>query len=1593
MTPHSALHMQLHVPTGVTHSVSAFLSVSAPAPGTPADASPLPNLVTVRSTSLEVYAANRLQEGSLTSAIKLELLAQQRLFGVVESLAVLSGRSGRSGRDAILLTFRDAKLSVLQWDPFTSDMVPSSLHYFEGDESLKAGRQAFPRPPIAVTDPAGRCAAVVMLRHQLAVLPATESESAALGMGDDPYALGANFGTGSAAAAAGEMVAAALGNSYVDNLSKMNIREIRDAVFLHGAAEPTLLILHEAEPTWAGNLRLKKDSCALTALSLNLSAKRHPKIWGAQSVPYDAYKLLAVPSGGALVFCTACVLYYAQGQQAGVVLHSAAIPAPQPPPPLAFDLTKEAPGIAAAKYAREHATELHPLAASAALTFCDASTAGWNLECDAAHAIWLSRSTAMVGLKTGQILLVEVVRLGGGTVKIRVAKAGAAPVASAMTVLSPSVAFIGSCAGDSLLVGFTLSTSSAVGTAAANKSTTNQSEAAGAGGEEGEGEAQDAKRRRLESADADHVKKATEEAANKDDSGNEGKAVKEDESEDEEALLLYGAEGGDTNDSTSGASSIRCYLRVLDSFIGIGPVRSLVSSTSGASGTEAPYLVACCGKDKGGSLAVIRRSVAPDVMTEVPLPHVLGAWAVGSTSMSNDREGHHSYLLLSYSDKTTVLSTGGEELEDVSTTVEFAGDTPTLGAGTIAQGKRIVQAFSQGLRILDQNGQQQQELWTASDVFKSKFIEESKKSSSNDGDDTIYIASMDVLDPYVLLHMTNGTAVVLEVDDQTDSLVQSTLISFQNESDDGIASAQPYVTACCLYKDTCGWLQRHFLKEEGSTELYMCVVCFSDGSFSMWRLSSKTSRNRNLASTKPLWRCGSLSEGPVVLIGGTVARGAGTAAGCIASLTNHDAPGAARGGGGSPVVEIRLESFDSLMAARPDLNSLTAAPAAAAPILVALSADNTIVAYKAFTCGAPTAPASASTNIEDAAPMEDSLRFKRLYLDIPAIVPPASNTSSPTSTRTTPNQDHSQQQQQRLFSFVGLGEQIPHSGFFISGASPIWLIASRGTLFAHPLYLFNSSNNANTSPRAVSGFTSFNTLNSPHGFITVHSGENNGQSTSCIQIAGLPPRQRLDAPWPRQKIAIKATPHKICLYPEAHLFAVAASRTAKYRPFLPEEDGGEPQASYSYALADAAAAALGGVQSQQHEIRLVQPGTWATLWQYALLPGEIALSLDTVHLRDATTGSTFPLLALGVGFNAGEDYPCSGRVLLFEVHRRSNNITTDNNKYTKSSSGWTAELIYAREFKGPVTGVATMEGNLLISTGHRLEICTLSTTSRALEGGDTDDTTKIKTIYKLTRSAFYDGPSLITNLCVVKTFALASDAAFSVQFVRYREEGRQLALLGKDFGRACVRAAQFLISGSSLHLVMADAAGAIQTFTYAPNDPTTWKGTKLLPWGVMHIGEGIGAMTRLKMPQPNTDDTTIRQAVLYGSDTGALGAIMPLPVGEHLMKSNLPTLPTLSSTLKALQRELASSMSHGAGLNPFAFRRRHGKIPPGLEGSTPYGGAALPLEKQGLLDGDLLMRFVWLPRSLQTRVAGRVGTTRMDVLEVLAAINRTSCLV
>lgn len=65
---------------------------------------------------------------------KLECIGQYTLFGNVMSMESVS--LANSPRDAILLAFSDAKLSVVEYDPENHDLRTISLHYFE-EEDMK----------------------------------------------------------------------------------------------------------------------------------------------------------------------------------------------------------------------------------------------------------------------------------------------------------------------------------------------------------------------------------------------------------------------------------------------------------------------------------------------------------------------------------------------------------------------------------------------------------------------------------------------------------------------------------------------------------------------------------------------------------------------------------------------------------------------------------------------------------------------------------------------------------------------------------------------------------------------------------------------------------------------------------------------------------------------------------------------------------------------------------------------------------------------------------------------------------------------------------------------------------------------------------------------------------------------------------------------------------------------------------------------------------------------------------------------------------------------------------------------------------------
>jgi len=287
-----AFHRQLHPPTGVEQALLCNFYSSHEK-----------NLVLADVNQLSVYRINHNVEIKPHEKMdpsrrkpKLELVASFSLFGNIISMQAV--RLAGASRDSLLVSFREAKLSLLDYDPDVHDLKTSSLHYFEEYELTGGHIQQSVYSPIVRVDPEGRCAAMLLYGTRLVILPfrrdtVVEDVDPVMGTSKSPVM-----------------------PSYTIDLRELDdkITNVQDFHFLHGYYEPTIFLLYEPLPTCSGRIAVRKDSYGIIAISLNLSEKVHPIIWSLGGLPYDCTMAFPVPKpiGGVLVFSINALIYLNQ---------------------------------------------------------------------------------------------------------------------------------------------------------------------------------------------------------------------------------------------------------------------------------------------------------------------------------------------------------------------------------------------------------------------------------------------------------------------------------------------------------------------------------------------------------------------------------------------------------------------------------------------------------------------------------------------------------------------------------------------------------------------------------------------------------------------------------------------------------------------------------------------------------------------------------------------------------------------------------------------------------------------------------------------------------------------------------------------------------------------------------------------------------------------------------------------------------------------------------------------------------------------------------------------------------------------------------
>ncbi|GAB4826000.1 hypothetical protein Ancab_008868 [Ancistrocladus abbreviatus] len=658
-----AAFKMMHWPTGIENCASGYITHSAadfaqqiPPIQTddiesdwPAVRSigPTPNLIVTAGNVLEIYVVRVQEAGSGgsrgildakrggvmagVSGASLELVSHYRLHGNVESLAVLSvsGSDSSRRRDSIILAFRDAKVSVLEYDDSIQGLRASSLHCFEGPEwiYLKRGRETFARGPLLKVDPQGRCGGVLVYDLQMIILKTVQVGSGLVG-DEEAFNLGG-------------AISARVESSYIINLRDLDMKHVKDFIFVHGYIEPVLVILHERELTWAGRISWKHHTCMVSALSVNTTMKQHPLIWSAVNLPHDAYKLLAVPSpiGGVLVICANTIHYHSQSASCALAVNGFAV---------SGDGSQEMPRSSV------------------------------NIELDAAHATWLANDVAMLSTKTGELLILTLVYDGRVVQRLDLSRAKASVLTSGISTLGNSFFFLASRLGDSLLVQFTC------GTAPASSSSSLKEEVGDI-----EGDIPLSKRLRRSSYDALQDMVGGEELSLYGSTPNKAESAQRSVSFAVRDSFVnvgplkdfsYGLRIN-ANTNATGIAKQSNYELVCCSGHGKNGALCILQSSIRPEMITEVELAGC-----KGIWTVYHKSAR-------------GHGSDASKTAAEDDE-YHAYLIISLEARTMVLETA-DFLGEVTESVDYYVQGSTIAAGNLFGRRRVVQVYARGARILD----------------------------------------------------------------------------------------------------------------------------------------------------------------------------------------------------------------------------------------------------------------------------------------------------------------------------------------------------------------------------------------------------------------------------------------------------------------------------------------------------------------------------------------------------------------------------------------------------------------------------------------------------------------------------------------------------------------------------------------------------------------------------------------------------------------------------------------------------------------------------------------------------------------------------
>jgi cleavage and polyadenylation specificity factor subunit 1 len=688
-------YTELIPPSGVTHAVSL--------PFTSADAT---NLVVARTSLVQIFALKATSNGQES---KLVLVAEYNLSGTVTSLAPVKLLKSKTGGDALLVSFRDAKLSLLEWDAKFHGISTISIHYYENEDLLKCPWTPDLRDCVShlTVDPSSRCAAFNFGIGNLAIIPFHQTgddladEDKDDDEDEDVYAEERSPSKKTNGNLMDEDRPYA--SSFVLPLTMLEAGLLHPIhlAFLHEYREPTFGVLYSTAARSTNQAYERKDVTIYAVFSLDLEQKASTTLLSIQSLPNDLYRVipLPLPVSGALLVGGNELVHVDQGGKTTAIGVN--------------EFSKQYSSFAMADHSdygmRLEGCQIEQMGNATGdmlIIFANAEVAVLSFRLD-------GRSVAGLTLT----------RVPEGYVK-NIIKGSA----TCMALFNSGALFIGSEVSDSVLLGTTRKV---------------------------------AQLRRTSSRPQDHVNGHV-----KEESSDQEEDEEDEEDEDDD---LYGEKLKPESNGHSGEfhDVIGSNLRLLDRLSSTAHFKNITlgkrkrNDISTPSGSQL-QLAAACGQGRAGAVSVFSRVLYPKRLKSTNYERGTGFSAVWSFAVKRRKsakakatieDSYNNHFILSRANAAgegeSVLYTLSNGELQTKEGVEFdVSAGPTIQTGTVLDGSHTVQVLATEVRVYDSD-------------FGLAHIE---PIVDEDSGSEARVATAHVMDPYIAIVKEDNTALLLKVD-------------------------------------------------------------------------------------------------------------------------------------------------------------------------------------------------------------------------------------------------------------------------------------------------------------------------------------------------------------------------------------------------------------------------------------------------------------------------------------------------------------------------------------------------------------------------------------------------------------------------------------------------------------------------------------------------------------------------------------------------------------------------------------------------------------------------------------------------------------